>query len=160
MNPKLLPGLALVLLVELSLNLSAFASRLEVQVLPGGSGAPVSVQVADGDFGERFTVFYQTNETTTDEFLHAQLELSDEGNRLGSCRVEKMWTTNGVQFEFTVAAAHIEASKFTISEQGHVLERPMPAFTNHWFYLRDFAAKKTPSATNAVRVENEPPSYV
>jgi len=58
--------------------------------------------------------------------------------------VEKIWTTNGVEFEFMVSATYLTTSKFTITEEGHIREMGMAGFTNWWFYLRDFAdAKQT-----------------
>ena len=46
--------------------------------------------------------------------------------------------TNGVKCEFTVSAAQLTASKFTIAEQGHIREMPMLGVAYYWFYLRDF----------------------
>jgi hypothetical protein len=130
----------------LSANLG-LASSVEIHVLPNlppDSDVPVSVQVSDADFGKHFTVFLKDYEIESDKFLHAQLEISSEDNQIVSCPVEKQWTTNGVQFEFTVSAADMLASKFRIIEMAHMGKQPMPAFTAYWFYLRDFATNNAP----------------
>jgi hypothetical protein len=124
--------------------LSARASVEFFQISPTNVfDSPISVQVTNVDSGERFTVFYKTNETTSDKFLHAQLEISDGKNKVSSMQVEKTWTTNGVKFEFTVSVAYLATSKFTVTEQGHVREMGMPGFANWWFYLWDFVAKQS-----------------
>jgi len=137
MKPKLLLCLALVL----SANL-AFAVSVEIHVLPNSPpdwNLPVSVKVADADFGKHFVVFYKADKTNDDEFVGAQLDVCSENEQIASCPVAKEWTTNGVQFEFTVSASNLLASKFSVSELAHVGKQPMPAFTAYWFYLRDFA---------------------
>jgi hypothetical protein len=140
MNPKTLPILALVLLAGLAGERKASALVVTCQIFPTNiSDFPVSVQVTNGDFGERFTVFYKTNSTTLDKFLYGQLEVSSEDRQIASSTVEKTWTTNGVEFEFTVSAAYLTASKFTISEWGHMGNTPMSDVVFCWFYLRDFA---------------------
>jgi hypothetical protein len=124
--------------------LSARASVELFQISPTNiSDSPITVQVTNVDSDERFTVFYKTNETTSDKFLHAQLEISDWKNKVSSTPIEKTWTTNGVKFEFTVSVAYLATSKFTVSEQGHVGEMGMPGFANWWFYLWDFVAKQS-----------------
>ena len=144
MKPKLLLCLALVL----SGLFPAFSAHTEMdtfQISPVNvSDSPISVQVTNMDSGEWFTVFYKTNETTTDKFLHANLQVSDGDKKISSVPVEKIWTTNGVEFEFMVSATYLTTSKFTITEEGHIREMGMAGFTNWWFYLRDFAdAKQT-----------------
>jgi hypothetical protein len=140
MKPKLILCLALVL-SGLFPALLARASVEFFQISPTNVfDSPISVQVTNVDSGERFTIFYKTNETTSDKFLHAQLEISDGKNKISSTPVEKTWTTNGVKFEFTVSAAYLTTSKFTVTEEGHVREIGMPGFANWWFYLRDFVA--------------------
>ncbi len=136
MKPKLILCLALVLSANLVL-----ASSVEIHVLPNlppDWNVPVSVQVADADFGKHLTVFLKGYGIDSDEFLHAQLEVSSEDDQIVSCPLEKKWTTNGVQFEFTVSAANVQASKLRISELAHIGKQPMPSFTAYWFYLRDF----------------------
>jgi hypothetical protein len=143
MKPKLLLGLALVL-SGLFPALSARADMDLFQISPTNVfDSPISVQVTNVDSDEQFTIFYKTNETTSDKFLHAQLELSDGKNKVSSTPIEKTWTTNGVLFEFTVSVAYLATSKFTVTEQGHVREMGMPGFANWWFYLRDFVAKQS-----------------
>jgi hypothetical protein len=140
MKPKFFLCLALVLSGLLP-ALSARASMEFIQISPTNVfDSPIFVQVTNMDSGERFTVFYKANETTSDKFLHAQLEISDGKNKISSTQVEKIWTTNGVKFEFTVSAAYLTTSKFTVTEQGHVREMGMPGFANWWFYLQDFVA--------------------
>jgi hypothetical protein len=141
MKTKLILCLALVLSANLGL-----ASSVEIHLLPKYSDVPVSVQVSDADFGKHFTVFLKDYGIESDKFLHAQLEISSEDNQIASCPVEKQWTTNGVQFEFTVSSADMVASKFRIIEMAHIGEQPMPAFTAYWFYLRDFATNNAPVA--------------
>jgi hypothetical protein len=136
----------------------ALATSVIIHVLPSRlSSLPISVQVADADFGKRFTVLYKTNGYTRNEFLQAQLAVSDADNQIAICPVEKLWTTNGVQFEFTVASAYLHASKFTLNEQAHEGKRPMPGFDQHWFYLRDFATNThaTFAQTNSNTVSPE-----
>ncbi len=140
LNPKILLCLALVL-NWLFPALPARAKSVIIPVTPANiADSPLVVHATNADSGERFTVFYKTNQTTTDSFLHAQLELSDGAQTISSVPVEKRWTTNGVEFEFTVSAAYLSRSKFSIFEPGHVREMPMPGFVNHWFYLRSFAS--------------------
>ena len=55
------------------------------------------------DSGRQFKVFQKTNGYTRDEFLEGRLEISDEDHQISSSKVEKTWTTNGVQFEFVVS---------------------------------------------------------
>ena len=70
MKPKLLLSLALVLFIGLALQLPTRASVVDIHVLPANlSDLPISVKITDADFGKQFTVFYKTNETTSDEFL-------------------------------------------------------------------------------------------
>ena len=110
MKSKLILCLALVLSANLVL-----ASSVEIHVLPNSPpdwNLPVSVQVRDADFGKHFTVFLKDIGTDSDEFVGTQLEVSGEDNQIASCPVEKKWTTNGVQFEFTVSAAYVQASRF------------------------------------------------
>jgi hypothetical protein len=142
MKLKLLPCLALVLCANL-----VFASSVNIHVLPNlpaDWNLPVSVQVTNAGFGKHFTVFLKDYGIDSDEFLHAQLEVSSEDNQIASCPVEKQWTTNGVQFEFTVSAANMQTSKFSICELAHIDKQPMPSFTAYWFYLRDFATNNAP----------------
>lgn len=161
MKPKLLLSLALVLFIGLALQLPTRASVVDIHVLPANlSDLPISVKITDADFGKQFTVFYKTNETTSDEFFHARLEVSDEDNQITSSQVEKIWTTNGVKFEFTVSAAYVTASKFSIAEEGHVREMPMPGFTYYWFYLRDFATNNAPPVKREVNSNVVPPEIV
>jgi hypothetical protein len=137
MKPKIIFCLALIL----SANL-VFASSVEIHVLPNSPpdwNLPVSVQMKDADFGKHFTIFLKDIGIDSDEFVGAQLEVSSEDNQIASCPLEKKWTTNGVQFEFTVSAANVQASKFRVSILAHIGKQPMPAFTAYWFYLRDFA---------------------
>jgi hypothetical protein len=144
MKPKLILCLVLILFAN-----SVFASWDEIHVLPNlpaDWNVPVSVQVTDVDFGKHFTVFLKDIGTGSDEFLHARLEVSSEDNQISSCPVEKNWTTNGVRFEFTVSAAYVRASKFTINEEGHLGKQPMPSVLSYWFYLRDFATNNSPVA--------------
>jgi hypothetical protein len=144
MNPKLIFGLALVLSAHL-----VFAESVGIHVLPNlppDWNLPVSVQVRDADFGKHFTVFLKDIGIDSDAFVGAQLEVSSEDNQIASCPLEKKWTTSGVQFEFTVSAAYVQASKFRVSILAHIGKQPMPAFTAYWFYLRDFATNNAPVA--------------
>jgi hypothetical protein len=101
-------------------------------------------------------VFCKADKTNEDEFLHAQLEVSSEDNQIASSAVEKEWTTNGVRFEFTVSASNLLASKFTISQLGHMGRQPIPSFTAYWFYLRDLVTNNTPVAKQAGSSEVSP----
>jgi hypothetical protein len=144
MKPKLILCLALVL----SANL-AFAFSVDTHVLPNAPSdwnLPVSVQVTNTNWGKHFTVFLKNVGIDSDEFVGAQLQVSSEDDRIASCSVEKKWTTNGVQFEFTVSAAYVLASKFRVSVIGHRGKQPEPNFTAYWFYLRDFATNNAPVA--------------
>jgi hypothetical protein len=144
MKSKLILCLALVL----SANL-VFAVSVNIHVPPNPPpdwNLPVSVQVRDADFGKHFTVFLKDIGIDSDEFVGAQLEVSSEDNQIASCPLEKKWTTNGVQFEFTVSAANVQASKFRVAIGGHMGKQPMPSFTAYWFYLRDFATNNVPVA--------------
>jgi hypothetical protein len=107
---------------------------------------PVSVQVTDANFGKHFTVLLKDIGTDSDEFLQARLEVSSENDQIASCPVEKKWTTKGVQFEFTVSAAYVQASRFRVSIGAHRGKQPMPTYTAYWFYLRDFATNNAPVA--------------
>jgi hypothetical protein len=143
-KPKLILCLALVL----SAN-SVFASSVNLHVLPNPPpdwNVPVSVQLTDADFGKHFTVFLKDIGADSDEFIGAQLEVSSEDNQIASCPVGKKWTTNGVQFEFTVSAAYVQASRFRVAILSHRGKQPMPSFTAYWFYLRDFATNNAPVA--------------
>lgn len=145
--------LALVLATDV-----ASASVMEFQILPNSSEPmPAIVQVTNGDFGWRFVVLYKTNETTVDEFLDARLDVSSADNRIASCPVAKRWTSNGVRFDFEVAAADVLASRFTINEWGHAGKRPMPSVSSFWFYLRDFA---TNTLTISPRPDEVPPALI
>ncbi|MGH7249795.1 MAG: hypothetical protein ACREGC_02370 [Minisyncoccia bacterium] len=143
MKPKLLLCLVLVLLAGLTVFAESFITRLQ----PTNIGdTQFSVKVGDADFGKRFIVFYRTNGYTLDEFLHAQLDVCSENQRIASSPIEKTWTTNGVQFEFTVSTACLSASEFTITEQAHSGKMPRPGFDKHWCYLRDFVTNSSPTA--------------
>jgi hypothetical protein len=144
MKPKLILCLALVL----SANL-VFAFSVNIHVLPNPPpdwNVPVSVQVTDPNLVKHFTVFLKDIGTDSDEFVGAQLEVSSEDNQIASCPVEKKWTTNGVQFEFTVSAAYVQASRFRVAIMAHRGKQPMPSYTAYWFYLRDFATNNAPVA--------------
>jgi hypothetical protein len=120
----------------------AFAFSLDIHVppnLPPDSNLPVSVQVTDMDFGKHFTVLLNNIGIDSDQFVVAQLEVCSEDNQIASCPVEKKWTTNGVQFQFTVSATCVQASRFRVAIQSHRGKQPDPAYTGYWFYLRDFA---------------------
>ena len=65
--------------------------------------------------------------------------MRDEDHQIAFCQIERRWTANGVEFSFDVAPSYLEASKFTLVETAHSGRQPMPGFTQHWFYLRDFA---------------------
>jgi hypothetical protein len=136
MNPKLLLCLALVC----SANL-AFAESVSIRVPPNPPpdwNLPVSVHETDAYFGKHFTVFLKNIGIDSDEFVGAHLEVCSEDNQIASCPVEKKWTTNGVQFELTVSAAYVQASRFRVGILDHRGKQPMPAYTAYWFYLRDF----------------------
>jgi hypothetical protein len=131
----------------------ALSARADVdifQISPANvSKSSISVQVTNTGLAERFTVCCKTNETTSDKFIHADLQISEGGNKIvSSVPVEKIWTAHGVEFEFMVSAAYLTTSKFTITEQGHVREMGMPDFANWWFYLRDFATRQTNAITS------------
>jgi hypothetical protein len=164
-NQTMKSKLVLCLALVLSGLFSALSARAEMdifQISPTNvSDSPVSVQVTKVDFGERFTVFYKTNETSSDKFLHGQLQVSDGDNKISSVAVEKIWTTNGVRFEFTVSAAFLTASKFTVTEQGHIREMGMPGFANWWFYLSDFVTNAVlPHPATVATDENNHPLKV
>jgi len=113
------------------------------------------VQVTDADFGKHFTVFLKDIGIDSDKFVGAQLDVSSEDDQIASCPVEKKWTTNGVQFEFTVSAAYVQASRFRVGIGG-----PMPAFTAYWFYLRDFATNNPSAAKHFVNSSEVPPEII
>ena len=157
MNPKLLLSLALVFLAGLASTPPAVAMVDVFQLFPtNSSGHPISVQVTNGDFGIRYSVFYRTNQQTLDQFLHASLMVASEDNQMATCPVEKMWTTNGVLFEFTVASAFLEASKFSFFDQGHVVG----SGAGYWFYLRDFATNNVSFARRVVKSNEVPPEII
>src|SRR2546422_1585671 len=109
------------LIAGLAVPLPAFGVSQPIRVLPADvSHLPVSVQATNGDFGPLITVLYRTNETTLNEFLSGHLEVSDEDNQIAYSQVDKVWTENGVQFQFTMAPAYLPASRFTITDQGHI----------------------------------------
>jgi hypothetical protein len=160
MNPKII-SLALSSLASLALAPQALATAVIIQVCPTNvSQHPISVQITNGDFGDRFTVLYRTNEATLDQFLHASLLVASADNQIVECPIQRIWTTNGVKFEFTVSSSHVVASKFTLDEAGHVGKMPMPAFTRYWFYLRDFAPAKDPRAGKVIRSNFVPPEVI
>ena len=129
---------------------------MEIHVLPKYSDVPVSVQVTDADFGKHFTVFLKDIGIDSDEFVNAQLEVSSDDDQIASCPLEKKWTTNGVQFEFTVSAANVQASKFRVSIIAHMGKQMMPASDAYWFYLRDFATNNAPIARHTGSSEVAP----
>ena len=155
MKPKIILCLALVL----SGGLSAYGLSVSIHVLPNSPpdwNLPVSVQVRDAAFGKHFTVFLKDVGIDSDEFVTGQLEVSSEDNQIASCPLEKKWKTNGVQFEFTVAAANLQASKFRVFIMGHIGKQPMPDFTAYWFYLRDFSTGTAPDAKQTTSSEVPP----
>jgi len=116
------------------------------QIIPASAAdAPVSVKVTtNGVLGEQsFTVFYKTNVTTADPFIHAQLEIAGTHQPVTSVPVEKDWKPGGVEFEFSLAGGYLKTSKFTVTEQGHVRDQGMPGFVNWWFCPQDFAVHTT-----------------
>lgn len=150
MKTKLLLCLALVLFSNLT-----FAASVLIQIHPNTPpdwNVPVSVRVTNGGFGEHFVVFYKADKSNDDEFLSAELEVNSDNNQIAACPLEKQWMTNGVQFEFTVSATNLQASKFCVSELAHMGKQPMPAFTAYWFYLRDFATNNFIQPTNSSEV--------
>jgi len=135
------------------------ASMVSEQVLPGNlADRPVTVQSAPADFGRQFTVFLRASYSPTDDkFIHGQLTVNDADHQIATIAVEKTWRTNGVTFEFTVAASNLLASKFSVVEEGHIREMPMPSVTVFWFYLRDFAPSNSLSAAPAMNGNPVPP---
>ena len=90
MSPRIILGLALILLTGLALPSSIRAVSVDIHVLPANlSNSPISVKVADAKFGKRFIVFYRTNEQTLDQFLHASLLVANEENQIAECPAEK-----------------------------------------------------------------------
>ncbi|MBI3852363.1 MAG: hypothetical protein HY298_19070 [Verrucomicrobia bacterium] len=118
---------------------------------------PISVRVTDDNFGKRIAVFYKTNETTMDEFLHSNLTVGDEDNQIARCAVEQLWRTNGVEFVFTIADAYVSASRFYLWEEAHSGKRPISSVWLCWFYLRDFVTNSVPGSvrTNSDTVSPE-----
>jgi len=118
----------------------ACASAVFIQVTPDRvPELPVSVQVAGGEFGPRFTVFYRTNSSTLDRLLRANLLVADADHQVASSDVAKAWKSNGVEFTFTIALGYLAGSRFSLFEDAHAGDMPMPGFTEYWFYPRDFA---------------------
>jgi len=115
------------------------------------SQSPLSVQVADVDHFEHFTVFYKTDKAISDKFLYAWQELSDGDSVISSEPVTYVWTTNGARFEF--GGGNVWPFKFKIIEKQHRGETAMPGYSGYWFYLRDFVTN-TLTETRAVRVDN------
>ena len=139
MSPKSMPFLALVLIAGFASEPSCYGRSVVTRVRPTDHDLRISVRSATGaDFGYSFTVSYTTNEYTRDKFLHARLDVCAEDEQIASNQLEKTWTTNGIQFEFTISSAYLSASKFTIIESAHSGETPMPGLDAYWFYLRDF----------------------
>jgi len=154
MKPSLLLCLTLVLSADF-----AFGHSVNIRVPPNPPSdwnLPVSVQVTDADFGKHFTVLLKHIGIDSDEFVGARLEVCSEDNQIASCPVEKKWTTNGVQFEFKVSPAYLQASRFRVYEIAHRGRQPMPAFTAYWFYLRDFATNGAPVARQNSSLEMAP----
>jgi hypothetical protein len=142
MSPKLLLGLVL----ALSANVTG-AESADIHVPPNPPpdwNLPVAVQVTDVDFGKHFTVFFKGIGPDSDNFVNAELAVSSEDDQITSCSLEKEWTTNGVQFQFTVSAAYLQASRFRVAILAHRGKQRMPSFTAYWFYLRDFATNQAP----------------
>jgi hypothetical protein len=136
MNIVLILALAL---AGLSMLLPVGATAEIFQLSPANiSASPISVRFTNVDNFEHFTVFYKTNGSPSDGFLNAGVELSDEDSVIASLPVEKIYTTNGVQFEFGGGGA-LGRWKFLISEEGDAGKPRMPGATNYWFYLGDFA---------------------
>jgi len=137
MKSKLLLLVACFMLVGLGALASGDMQRMQPANLNRGQ---FSIFVANRDFGHYFRVFFKTDEREFDEFLSGQLEINDEDHQIATVSAEKKWTTNGLQFEFSVATNYLLASKFTILVMGHSGKMPMPAFSAFWFYLRDFGS--------------------
>lgn len=150
MKSKLCLCLALVLLAGLT---SLGVSVIE-QLRPDNiSDSGLSVKVSDTEGGKRFVVFYKTNESTLDVFLHPGLDVYNETGLVVRSNLPKTWTTNGVQFEFVISNACLPASKFGLAEDAHVGQMPIPAFVDHWFYVRDFVTNALPSQQHAASAE-------
>lgn len=115
------------------------------------SRSPLSVQVADFDHYEHFTVFYKTDKMVSDKFLYARQELSDGDSVITSEPVADVWTTNGARFDF--GGGNIWPFKFKIIEKQHRGETAMPGYSGYWFYLRDFITNAS-TGTRAVQVVN------
>jgi len=99
------------------------------------SSSPVSVRFTNVDNYEHFTVFYKTNGSAAEGLLDAKVELSDGDSVIASGAVEKIWTTNGIQFECGGGA--LARWKFILSVDGG--QNPGSGLTNYWFYFGDFA---------------------
>jgi hypothetical protein len=123
-----------------SIALPAFGSAVIIRVLPSNiHELPLSISSAEAPFGNKVTVLYRTNASTSKEFLTGSLALSDEDERIAECLIQRDWTTNAVKFEFTIAPRRAAASRFTITEFAHTKDKTaMAGFTAYWFYLRDF----------------------
>jgi hypothetical protein len=142
MKTKLFLGLAL----ALSANV-AWAFSVDIRVTPNPPpdwNLPVSVRVTDANFGKDFTVYVKNIGPEDDKFVGGELSVSTGDNQIAACAVEKKWTTNGVQFEFTVSAAYRQASRFRVWEAYHQGKQPHQGYTGYWFYLRDFATNNAP----------------
>jgi len=110
------------------------------------SQSPLSVQVADVDNYEHFTVFYKTDKVVSDKFLYARQELSDGDNVISTEPVAVIWTTNGAKFDF--GGGNIWPFKFKIIEKQHRGETAMPGYSGYWFYLRDFVTNASLAAND------------
>jgi hypothetical protein len=136
----------LCLALVLPLASSLFGASVIIQLLPDIiRDMPVVVRAEATVSGHHFTVSWKTSDPLLDEFLHATLEVRDQDHQIVECEIQKHRIPDGVEFWFDVAPAFLEASKFTIEENAHSERQPMPAFQRYWFYLRDFAANRTPA---------------
>ncbi|HEX3625366.1 MAG TPA: hypothetical protein VH280_08075 [Verrucomicrobiae bacterium] len=73
-----------------------------------------------------------------DKFLDGRLDVCSEDQQIASSSLKKEWTTDGVEFEFSISPKFLAASTFQITEFGHVRDEPMGGADCYWFYLRDF----------------------
>src|SRR6516162_4416977 len=109
MRSKFLLCLAVVLLTKLTSLAVSVIEQLRSDNI-GDSG--LSVKVSDTEGGKRFVVFYKTNKSTLDLFLHPGLDVDKGTEYVVTSNLPKTWTTNGVQFEFVISNACLPASKF------------------------------------------------
>jgi len=151
MKPKLISGLALVLMLVAMQR--AWARSTDIHVTPGNlKDIPplFKVKVQDENGVRRFHVAVDPQGAGAGTALHGVLEIYDGQKLISSCVVASgklpsgmhglsaALQERGVDFEFAVATNYLAASKFKMN----YFQTNAPAFDGYWFYLKDFCDEK------------------